>query len=168
MNRMSSEGTPHPGPADGYPRWMRRSFRTRRMPVGKPGVSPRAGIRCPVGALRTNSQDNSKSNPSSCPCPTRPIPAQPSHQLRSRQIRRSAFHRFSRSSATGSSWHENWHGCLVPPPEDLIPYAGIWAFPFLTPWRPQDLALYRFRPNGAVHTSPGCNPGWMVDESDAF
>ena len=44
MNQMRSEGTPHPRRADGYPRWMRRSFRTRRLPLGKPGVPPRAGI----------------------------------------------------------------------------------------------------------------------------
>ena len=31
---------------------MRRSFRTRRL-FDIPGVSPRAGMRCPVGALRT-------------------------------------------------------------------------------------------------------------------
>ncbi|MEY4692578.1 MAG: hypothetical protein RIT19_2903 [Verrucomicrobiota bacterium] len=63
-----------PGPADGYPRWMRRSFRTRRLPVGKPGVPPRAGMRCPVGALRTNTPAPRTSNPSSCPWPTRLLP----------------------------------------------------------------------------------------------
>jgi hypothetical protein len=34
------------------PGGMRRSFRTHRL-CAIPGVSPRAGIRCPVGALRT-------------------------------------------------------------------------------------------------------------------
>ena len=34
------------------PEGMRRSFRTLRL-CGIPGVSPRAGMRCPVGALRT-------------------------------------------------------------------------------------------------------------------
>jgi hypothetical protein len=34
------------------PGGMRRSFRTHRV-CAIPGVSPRAGIRCPVGALRT-------------------------------------------------------------------------------------------------------------------
>ena len=74
MHRRRSEGTPHPGRADRYPRWMRRSFRTPRLPVGKPGVPPRAGMRCPVGALQTNAQAPRTSNPSSCPCPTRLLP----------------------------------------------------------------------------------------------
>jgi hypothetical protein len=74
MNQMRSEGTPHPRRADGYPRWMRRSFRTRRLPLGKPGVPPRAGMRCPVGALRTYAQAPRPSNPSSYPCPTRLLP----------------------------------------------------------------------------------------------
>jgi hypothetical protein len=34
------------------PGYMRRSFRTHRL-CAIPGVSPRAGMRCPVGALRT-------------------------------------------------------------------------------------------------------------------
>ncbi len=47
----------HPAEAPSRPRlgtvWgMRRSFRTLRL-CSIPGVSPRAGMRCPVGALRT-------------------------------------------------------------------------------------------------------------------
>jgi len=55
---------------------MRRSFRTHRL-CAIPGVSPRAGIRCPVGALRT---------------PYHPLEAliprrQPRHSANAKQVR---------------------------------------------------------------------------------
>jgi len=48
----ASPGTRPPQYRSEHPGGMRRSFRTLRL-CAIPGVSPRAGMRCPVGALRT-------------------------------------------------------------------------------------------------------------------
>jgi hypothetical protein len=55
---------------------MRRSFRTHRL-CGIPGVSPRAGMRCPVGALRT------PQHPLEALIPRR----QPRHSANAKQVR---------------------------------------------------------------------------------
>jgi len=56
---------------------MRRSFRTHRL-CAIPGVSPRAGIRCPVGALRTPYHPQSPHRLRVPTFPTAPTPS-PQH-----------------------------------------------------------------------------------------
>jgi hypothetical protein len=58
------------------PGGMRRSFRTHRL-CAIPGVSPRAGIRCPVGALQT---PHLSQIPHRLRVPTPPAPPAPSPQ----------------------------------------------------------------------------------------
>jgi hypothetical protein len=53
-------------------------------------------------------------------------------------------------------------GRLSNVPESAEGTHGAWLF--LTPGRPRSLAFHRFHPNGAAHTSPGCNPGWSMNQ----
>jgi hypothetical protein len=50
INQVRSEGTPHitRSSIDAGP--MRRSYRTQPFHTPIPGVAPRAGMQCPVGA----------------------------------------------------------------------------------------------------------------------
>jgi hypothetical protein len=64
------------------PGCMRRSFRTHRL-CAIPGVSPRAGIRCPVGALRTPHlpQSPHRLHVPSAPAPQRPSAITTKHRV---------------------------------------------------------------------------------------
>jgi hypothetical protein len=53
------------------PGCLRRSFRTLRL-CAIPGVSPRAGMRCPIGALRTPHQHRAPTASASPPSPPPP------------------------------------------------------------------------------------------------
>ena len=143
MNRMRSEGTPHHGRANGWSRVMRRSFRTRRSLVCHtrgctPGwyAVPRWGT---SNRLSKPLRASKSLSPSSIQCPIEPIPISPTRYL------------------------AQWLTVSRPVSHGACPYLAQWLtepVPGPMPQRPNRAYPHvRHRPNGAAHTSPGCNPG---------
>jgi hypothetical protein len=153
-NRMRSEGTPHHGRANGWSRVMRRSFRTRRSLVCHtrgctPGwyAVPRWGTSNRLSKPLRACPHLQFNVHRACPyllhgaCPRGPHGACP----------------------RGPRYLAQWLTVSRPVSHGACPYLAQWLtepVPGPMPQRPNRACPHvRHRPNGAAHTSPGCNPG---------